>query len=302
MKKLNDRGFAISAILYTMLVLTVLLMFLIVGLLANRRATLNKMSSEVRKQIEDRKILLYDVLKRGSSGTLSNLSDLTPGIYEGEEDGDKIYYYRGAVNNNYVIFADSCWRIMRTTPDEGVKLIYSGIIGQNNSCNNQSTIAMNIQTYGSNAIYNGPIAYDVLSWYQNQTRLSLYVEQLEKTEFCNDTTSISWKSLNTATNFTCPSGGIRYENYIGIPTVMEVVFAGGSASTSSDYYLHTSRDFVTMSQGSTSTNIAYVDANGLITEKATSNQFSVRPVIALKKGTTYSSGTGTIENPYIIEK
>ena len=47
MKKLDEKGFAISAILYTMLILTVLLMFLIVGILANRRSTLNKMSSKV---------------------------------------------------------------------------------------------------------------------------------------------------------------------------------------------------------------------------------------------------------------
>lgn len=41
-------------------------------------------------------------------------------------DAYPVYYYRGTVNNNLVIWADHCWRIVRTTSTGGVKLIYSG--------------------------------------------------------------------------------------------------------------------------------------------------------------------------------
>ena len=37
-----------------------------------------------------------------------------------------IYYYRGNVTNNNVLFADYCWKIVRTTETGGVKLIYNG--------------------------------------------------------------------------------------------------------------------------------------------------------------------------------
>ena len=37
-----------------------------------------------------------------------------------------IYYYRGAVTNNNVLFANFCWKIVRTTDTGGVKLIYNG--------------------------------------------------------------------------------------------------------------------------------------------------------------------------------
>ncbi len=43
-----------------------------------------------------------------------------------ENDPYPIYYYRGEVNNNHVVFADYCWRIVRTTEKGGIKLIYDG--------------------------------------------------------------------------------------------------------------------------------------------------------------------------------
>ena len=37
-----------------------------------------------------------------------------------------IYYYRGAVVDNNVVFGDFCWKIVRTTENGGIKLIYNG--------------------------------------------------------------------------------------------------------------------------------------------------------------------------------
>ena len=38
-----------------------------------------------------------------------------------------IHYFRGDVDNNYALFGNYCWRIVRTTSDGGVKLIYDGV-------------------------------------------------------------------------------------------------------------------------------------------------------------------------------
>ena len=43
-----------------------------------------------------------------------------------ENDRYPIYYYRGHVDNNNVIFADKCWKIVRTTENGGTKLVYNG--------------------------------------------------------------------------------------------------------------------------------------------------------------------------------
>ena len=43
-----------------------------------------------------------------------------------ENNPNPVYYYRGAVTNNNVLFANFCWKIVRTTDTGGVKLIYNG--------------------------------------------------------------------------------------------------------------------------------------------------------------------------------
>ena len=63
--------------------------------------------------------------------------DGTKGIYTttNTENNVPVYYYRGAVDNNHVLFANFCWRIVRTTETGGVKLIYDGK-PTNGQCNN----------------------------------------------------------------------------------------------------------------------------------------------------------------------
>ena len=43
------------------------------------------------------------------------------------------YYFRGAVTNNYVVFANKCWKIVRVTGNGAIKLFYWGDI-TNNRC------------------------------------------------------------------------------------------------------------------------------------------------------------------------
>ena len=44
-----------------------------------------------------------------------------------ENDDYPIMYYRGAVEDNNVLFANKCWKAVRTTDTGGVKLIYNGV-------------------------------------------------------------------------------------------------------------------------------------------------------------------------------
>ena len=48
------------------------------------------------------------------------------GIYAAEDDYGTSYYFRGAVENNYVKFADKYWRIIRINGDGTIRLIYDG--------------------------------------------------------------------------------------------------------------------------------------------------------------------------------
>lgn len=51
------------------------------------------------------------------------------------ETNNPIYYYRGDVKDNNVIFANMCFKIVRTTNSGGIKLIYNGLPNDNNTCN-----------------------------------------------------------------------------------------------------------------------------------------------------------------------
>ena len=42
------------------------------------------------------------------------------------EDENPIYYFRGTIDNNNLLFAGYCWKIVRTTETGGTKLIYNG--------------------------------------------------------------------------------------------------------------------------------------------------------------------------------
>ena len=81
-----------------------------------------------------------------------------------EDDNGTSYYFRGAVTNNYVEFANKCWRIVRITGDGSVKLILhndntAGAANPCSSANNSDTAAFarysgTIYTSAFNTNYN----------------------------------------------------------------------------------------------------------------------------------------------------
>ena len=63
------------------------------------------------------------------------------GLYDGEEAdtyANPVYYYKGNVQNNNVLFGGFCWKIVRTTETGGVKIVYNGV-QKDGSCNNTGT-------------------------------------------------------------------------------------------------------------------------------------------------------------------
>ncbi len=122
MKKLDEKGFAISAILYTMLILTVLLMFLIVGILANRRSTLNKMSSKVGDDVSKKTYARIDYEYTNCSeynGVFSEsgsyLCMLSPGTYQIETWGAQGGYRTDATKGGKGGYSTGIITIAETT-------------------------------------------------------------------------------------------------------------------------------------------------------------------------------------------
>ena len=51
------------------------------------------------------------------------------GVNAYTENGKTVYYYRGQISDNNVLWANRCWLIVRTTFTDGIKMIYKGNAG-----------------------------------------------------------------------------------------------------------------------------------------------------------------------------
>lgn len=71
-----------------------------------------------------------------------------------------LYFYRGRVEDNNVIFGNYCWKAVRTTENGGVKLIYNGNKTGLNSCKNVTyNYISQPPFYANNAAHNGSSGY-----------------------------------------------------------------------------------------------------------------------------------------------
>ena len=164
-----------------------------------------------------------------SKGTpsFSNLSLTNEGMYAAKDDLGTSYYFRGAVNNNWVNFGkengkDIYWRIIRINGDGSIRMIYSGTtaptsstaivmagtgtqinVGIYNSDVDSSEYVGFMHTLGSqhgNSI-SSSIKTTIDNWYKTTTLESdtttknLVVDQI----FCNDrsVTSGTWSTSST---------------------------------------------------------------------------------------------------------
>ena len=88
---------------------------------------------------------LYRLMADSSVGLDTNVNfnstptDTNSGVYtiaSTASDTYPVHYYRGNIDNNNVLFAGFCWKMVRTTSTGGVKLIYNGVYDETNKCNN----------------------------------------------------------------------------------------------------------------------------------------------------------------------
>ena len=143
-----------------------------------------------------------------------------------EDDYGTSYYFRGAVTNNYVEFANKCWRIVRVGGDESVKLILhndnpTGAANPCDAANNSASAAFarySGETYKSafNTNYNdnayvgfkygtvgasdyapthaninkSTILTNLEAWY-DKNNLKDYEKVIADTVWCNDKTNVT---------------------------------------------------------------------------------------------------------------
>ena len=147
-----------------------------------------------------------------------------------EDDYGTSYYFRGAVKNNYVQFANKCWRIVRVGGDGSVTLIlhndntsnaanpcssannstnaafarYSGttyISAFNTNYNDNAYVGFMYGTAGASDYasahantHKSTILTNLQTWYNNN--LKTYEKVIDDTVWCNDKTNVTDTTFN----------------------------------------------------------------------------------------------------------
>ena len=257
------------------------------------------------------------------------------------EDNKVTYYFRGAVTNNYVSFANNTWRIVRINEDGTVRLIRQSSIGYSLFNTNSADAAYVGYMYGTAGASTYALTHantnssnvkvKIDKWYQNN--LISYSSYLADVGFCGDRSLSSGTGLGTlstnygvykrlSTNktpqFACPQTNDLYTTTtstkgnkaltypIGLITADEVAYAGGVVNeTNKNYYLVNGKVFWIMTPASSNDTafVSNVRSDGSMSSDYVRSELSgVRPVINLKSTSEIiDGGDGTSSNPYVIK-
>ena len=293
-----------------------------------------------------------------------------------EDDNGTSYYFRGSVKNNYVEFANKCWRIVRVGGDGSVKLILhndnpTGAANPCDAANNSASAAFARysgttytskfnEKYDDNAYVGfkygtvGASTYDAThantnkstiltnleAWYNNN--LKTYESVIDDNVWCNDKTNVTdetydpWNytpnGLGYAKNVTyygatkrlvgtsgsaggtgpslkCNGKLSKITSKIGLITADELAFAGYASllENTTTYLQENATDTYWWSLSPNYFYGGYASVWGVYGSFGgfgnynVRNASGVRPSISLISSTTISSGSGTSEDPYVIE-
>ena len=148
----------------------------------------------------------------------SQVATTDEGVYAASDDYGTSYYFRGAVENNYVQFAGYYWRIIRTNGDGSIRMIYDGtsayINGESSNDKYIATSVYNVSNddnayvgymYGSNGASsynethmntnNNTIKTIIDNWYKTNIVDKGYSDKVADIIYCND------RSVNTGNGY-----------------------------------------------------------------------------------------------------
>ena len=192
-----------------------------------------------------------------------------------EEDGlfssSGNYIYKGDIKNNYLKYNNMLWRIVRINADNSLDIILDDYI----------TLLpwdSKVTSFTESEIYK----------YLNNDFLDLLDQDLlNKTSFCTD-------KLSSLTSITCEGqNSDGYVKLLDVANYLNSVNKGKSYLVSSDeifWLADYSDDKIWHTNG---TNVSQSEVNSF---------YEIRPMVRLRSTTIYTSGDGTKEKPYLVDK
>lgn len=245
----------------------------------------------------------------------SEVATSNEGLISMEDNKGTSYYFRGNVDNNYVMIGDLTFRIVRINGDGTIRIVLNNVLDEARPYNTNSLA--NLASVSTLALLSGSSLISYLnSWYDENFRE--YSSFLTVGDYCTDTTfnnnisGITYSSVyerifeDKAPNLFC-SGNI-YSGKVGLLSVDEVVLAGAAENIpNTSYYLYNKDipgNYVTSSSYfiNVSNNVAMINvmSNGALGDGVlVTNNSYIRPVIQVSVSAKVK-GSGTIDDPYVI--
>lgn len=245
----------------------------------------------------------------------SEVATSNEGLISMEDNKGTSYYFRGNVDNNYVMIGDLTFRIVRINGDGTIRIVLNNVLDEARPYNTNSLA--NSASVSTLALLSGSSLISYLnSWYDENFRE--YSSFLTVGDYCTDTTfnnnisGITYSSVyerifeDKAPNLFC-SGNI-YSGKVGLLSVDEVVLAGAAENIpNTSYYLYNKDipgNYVTSSSYfiNVSNNVAMINvmSNGALGDGVlVTNNSYIRPVIQVSVSAKVK-GSGTIDDPYVI--
>ena len=160
----------------------------------------------------------------GSAPTSEN-----SGMYAASENSGTTYYFRGNVDNNYVLYDNKYWRIIRITDDKSIRMIYQGPAADSTgSAATTGSSGVYVTASGSKSssaaspyktVYGPSAAKTAIDNFYSSNLISGEEKYSVAAEYCNDVTNTSGSAQVSASSFlgdvdtsVTYAGSSRYSN------------------------------------------------------------------------------------------
>ena len=252
----------------------------------------------------------------------------TDGLHQ-DNDG---YYFKGNVTNNYVMFENRLFRVIRVNNDDTVKMISenfnaSFMWGENSDYENSNiqnwlnkteqehsgvyyNTIENIEkklvktTYEEDILKDGKIiSLEEFNKQKEEEQKKLEEEKEESKEEVKEETKEENKDKKKSDKKKDKKEEEKEEekeepkksDYATILTIKDYTLANGKSS-----YLNNGKIFYILGKNEDEENL-YIEEDGSIQSTDSLSGYGIRPVITLKKNTEVVSGSGTKEDPYVVK-
>ena len=228
----------------------------------------------------------------------TSIDNGTDGLYvlKGtQNDTYPIYYYRGAVTDNNVLFGGFCWKIVRTTDTGGTKLIYNGLPSgtNNNQCTNTTGTDTQLSTTSKfNITYESPagVGYMYGTRYPYDSKVD---SQLNHVYLYGG--SVTYSNGNYTLTSTKSSSGTWSDDYNTLNNYHYTCFNNTGTCSTVSYIFYTEEDaayYVTLSGGKT-INDALSD---MLTNSSNTNNSTIKSAVDAWYQSNMTSYTSYLED------